>query len=233
MAASSTTQEVLHHTDPPASQIQQVDIFMGLQENIQTPPPGEFRMQDLVWPDHVTTGKCRQKGSKMTFILWDMLEDFILGEQNNTFYPCKFNAEVIRRNLPNSLRSPRAYSSALVWRSDLLHFPLPLSHILMGFSNGALSNNSTSYARCSTLSVQCPSYIYECPSTLLKVYSYLLCCVVWHADIDVNLAWKTSLMLSQRTCKPSWNPLREKMLKRTMPNRKNGRRSYLSMTHSL
>ena len=157
MAASLTTQEILQHTDPPAFQIQQVDILIGLRENIQTPPPGEFRMEDLVWTDHVTHGKGRHKGSRMTFILWDRLEDLISGEQNNTLYPCKVNAEVSRRNLPNSLRSPRAYSPALVVWSYLLHFLLPRSLLLMGFSNGALSNNSTCYARCPPLSVVCPS----------------------------------------------------------------------------
>ena len=86
MAASSTSQEALQHTDPPAFWIQQVDTLMGLRESIQTPPPGEFRMEDLVWTNHVTTGKGRHKGSKMTFILWDRLEDFISGEQNNTLY---------------------------------------------------------------------------------------------------------------------------------------------------
>ena len=127
MVASSTTQEALHHTDPPTFRVQQVDILMALRESIQTLPPGEFRMEDLVWTDHVTHGKGRHKGSRMALIIWDRLEDFISGEQNHTLYPCKFNAEVIRRNLPNSLRSPRAYSPALVVRSDLLHYPLSLA----------------------------------------------------------------------------------------------------------
>ena len=129
MAASGPAEEAPQHADPPAFQIQQLDALMGLRESIQTPPPGQFSMDDLAWTDHVTTGKGRHKGSKMAFIPWDRLEDFISGEENNPIYPCKFNSEVIRRNLPNSLRSPRAYSPSLVVRSDLLHF----NHCSMSF----------------------------------------------------------------------------------------------------
>lgn len=127
MTSSSAAEESLEHTDPPAFRLQQVDILIAMRESIQNPPPGEFRMEDLVWTDHITHGRGRHKGSRMAFILWDRLDDFISGEQNHTLYPCRFRAEVIRRNLPNSLRSPRAYSPALVVRSDSLHYPLPLS----------------------------------------------------------------------------------------------------------
>ena len=126
MASSSTPQEALEDTDPPTFWVQQVDIVMALQDSIQNPPPGEFRMEDLVWTNHITHGKGRHKGSRMALILWDRLDDFISGEQHHTLYSCRFNAEVIRRNLPNSLRSPRAYSPALVVRFDLLLYPLPL-----------------------------------------------------------------------------------------------------------
>ena len=67
------------------------------------------------------------KVQEWAFILWDKIDDFISGEQNHTFYPCRFNAEIIRRNLPNSLRPPRAYSPTPVVRSDFLHYPLPIS----------------------------------------------------------------------------------------------------------
>ena len=126
MASSSTPQEPLEHTDPPAFRVQQVDILMAMRESIQNPPPGEFRMEDLTWTDHITHGKGRHKGSRMAYILWDRLEDFISGEQNHTLYPCRFNADVIRRNLPNSLRSPRANSPAIVVRSESLHYPTTL-----------------------------------------------------------------------------------------------------------
>ena len=103
MASSSPTQEALEHTDPPAFRVQQVDILMALRESIQNPPLGEFRMEDLLWTDHITQGKGRHKGSRMAFIPWDRLADFISGEQNHPLYPCRFNAEVIRRNLPKLL----------------------------------------------------------------------------------------------------------------------------------
>ena len=52
------------------------------------------------------------------------------------------------------------------------------------------------------------------------LHPYLHYYVVWHADIDAILDRKTSSMLSQMTCKPSWNPLRKKELKKIMPNPK-------------
>ena len=112
-------QETLEHIDPAAFRAQQVDIVMGLRERIQNPPPGEFRMEDLVWADHITHGKGRHKGSRMALILWDRLTNFISGEQHHPLYPCRFNIDVIRRNLPNSLRSPRTHSPAVVVRFDL------------------------------------------------------------------------------------------------------------------
>ena len=127
MTSSSLANESLEHTDPPTFCLQQVDILMAFRDSVQNPPLGEFKMEDLVWTDHVTHGKGKHKPSKMAFILWDRLKDFISGEQNHTLYPCKFNPEVIRRNLPNSLRSPRACSPALVIRSVFLHYYLPIS----------------------------------------------------------------------------------------------------------
>ena len=108
------------NTDHQAFRSQQVHIIMTLRESLQDHPPGEFRMEDLVWTDHMTNGKGIQKTSKLAVILWDRLKDFISGEEHHPLYPCKFRAEVIRRNLPNSLRSPRAHSPALVVRLDFL-----------------------------------------------------------------------------------------------------------------
>jgi hypothetical protein len=65
-------------------------------------------MEDLVWTYHVTTGSGIHKSSKLVVILWERLDDFIFGEEHHPLYPCRFNVEVIRQNLPNSLRSPRA-----------------------------------------------------------------------------------------------------------------------------
>ena len=77
-------------------------------------------MENLVWTDHVTIGNGLHKGSKLVVILWERLDDSIYGEEHHPLYPCRFNAQVIRQNLPNSLRSPRAHSAALVVRFNLL-----------------------------------------------------------------------------------------------------------------
>jgi hypothetical protein len=118
----SLPQGSLEHTDPPAFRAQQVDIAMTLRETIQSPPPGDFRMEDLLWTDHVTYENGRHKPSRMALIPWDRLGDFISGEEHNPLYPCRFNHDVIRRNLPNSLRSPRAHSPAIVIRFYLFLF---------------------------------------------------------------------------------------------------------------
>jgi hypothetical protein len=90
------------------------------RERVQKCLIGKFRMEDLVWTDHVTNGSGVHKSSKLVVILWERLDDFIFGEEHHPLYPCRFNVEVIRRNLPNSLRSPHAHSAALVVRFDLL-----------------------------------------------------------------------------------------------------------------
>ena len=115
----SLPQGSLEHTDPPAFRAHQVHIVMTLRDKIQSPPPGDFRMEDLLWTDHVTHGKGKHKPSRMALIPWERLGDFLSGEENNPLYPCKFNHDVIRRNLPNSLRSPRAHSPAIVIRLNL------------------------------------------------------------------------------------------------------------------
>jgi hypothetical protein len=35
------------------------------------------------------------KSSKLVVILWEMLDDFIFGEEHHPLYPCRFNVEVI------------------------------------------------------------------------------------------------------------------------------------------
>lgn len=107
---------------------------MALRERIQNPPPSEFKMEDLVWTNHVIHGKSRHKASKLIVIPWDMLVNFIYGKQHPPFYPCKFNHGVIRQNLPNSLRSPCAHNPALVVRFD----PLP-SHLSLWVTSGIVS----------------------------------------------------------------------------------------------
>ena len=118
----SLPQGSLEHTDPPAFRSQQVDILMTLRETIQSPPPGNFGMEDLLWTDHATQGRGRHRPSKMALIPWDRLGDFLSGEEHNPLYLCRFNHDVIRRNLPNSLRSPRVHSPATVIRLYLFLF---------------------------------------------------------------------------------------------------------------
>ena len=56
-------------TDPTTFRAQQVNIILALRERVQTPPIGEFRMEDLVWTDHVTTCNGLHRGSKLAVIL--------------------------------------------------------------------------------------------------------------------------------------------------------------------
>ena len=107
-------------TNPMAFRAQRVNIILTLRYKMLKPPIGEFRIEDLVWTNHVTNGSGLLKSSKLVVILWERLDDFIYGEEHHPLYPCRFNAKVIRRNLPNSLRSSRAHSAALVVMFDLL-----------------------------------------------------------------------------------------------------------------
>ena len=61
---------------------------MALQERTENPPPSEFKMEDLVWTNHVIHGKSRHKASKLIVIPWDILVNFLHGEQHRPFYPC-------------------------------------------------------------------------------------------------------------------------------------------------
>ena len=107
-------------TDPTAFRAQQVNIILALRDRVRKPPIGEFIMEDLMWTDHVTIESGLLKNLKLVVILWERLDDFNSGEEHHSLYPCRFNAKGIRRNMPNSLRSSRAHSAALVVRFDLL-----------------------------------------------------------------------------------------------------------------
>lgn len=106
---------------PATFRAMQADLIISLRERVQNPPPGAFAMDDLVWTNHVTQGQGIQKNSKLAVILWDRLQDFIQGEQQHPHFPCNFTKEIIRVNLPHSLRTPRAHSPAIVLRFDLMH----------------------------------------------------------------------------------------------------------------
>jgi hypothetical protein len=77
-------------------------------------------MDDLVWTNHVSQEKGKQKTSMLVVILWDRLQDFIAGEQQHPQFPCNFTKEIVRVNLPHSLRTSRAHSPAIVLRYELL-----------------------------------------------------------------------------------------------------------------
>lgn len=106
----------LEETNPKVFQERQSDLMMALRERVQNPHLGSFCMEDLVWTDHVTKNKGKSKSSKLAIIFWDRLDDFIKGEQSHPDFPCKYTKETVRKNLPNSLRSPRAHSPALLLR---------------------------------------------------------------------------------------------------------------------
>ena len=110
----------LAHCGPTTFRAKQADLIFSLREKVQNPPPGAFAMDDLVWTGHVTHGQGLHKTSMLAVILWDRLEDFIQGEQQHPHFPCKFTKEIVRVNQPHFLRTPRAYSPALVLRFDLL-----------------------------------------------------------------------------------------------------------------
>lgn len=112
--------EDLPHSAPGTFRAMQADLIISLRERVQNPPPGAFSMNDLVWTNHITQGQGKQKTSKLAVILWDRLEDFIKGEEEHPQFPCNFTKEIVRVNLPNSLRTPRAHSPALVIRYDLM-----------------------------------------------------------------------------------------------------------------
>lgn len=110
----------LHVLAPATFRATQADRIISLRERVQNPPPGPFAMDDLVWTNHVSQGQGIQKTSKLAVILWDRLEDFIKGEQQHPHFPCTFNKNIVRVNLPHSLRAPRAHSPAIVLRFDIL-----------------------------------------------------------------------------------------------------------------
>ena len=116
LQSSCFSDDELAQTDPIVFHAKQAGLMKALKERVQIPPSGSFCMEDLVWTNHVTSGQGRYKSSKLAIILWDRLDDFIKGEEHHPHAPCKYTKEIVRVNLPNSLRSPRAHSPALLLR---------------------------------------------------------------------------------------------------------------------
>jgi hypothetical protein len=92
-------------SDPAAFQAKQANLIKELRSRVQTPPLGEFCMQDLLWTDLVTNGKGKYRISKVAMILWDRLADFIQGEQhaNNPALLVRFVTAVSFRLLSSYL----------------------------------------------------------------------------------------------------------------------------------
>jgi hypothetical protein len=99
--------------DPRVFQVNQEDLIERLREKTQHPSSGPFRFQHLVWTPHVSSGNGRYNTHYYAMIQWKMLDDFVVGEQTNEVFHCKFIKNIIRQNCPNSLSNPRANSAAI------------------------------------------------------------------------------------------------------------------------
>ena len=102
--------------DPRVFQAHQKNLIERLRDSTQHPPSGPFRFQDLVWTPHVSSRNGRYNTHDYAVIQWTRLADFVLGEQTNEVFPCKFTKDIFHQNYPNSLRNPRANSVAMAIR---------------------------------------------------------------------------------------------------------------------
>jgi hypothetical protein len=103
-------------SDPRAFQADQKYLIERLRKRTQHPPFGPFRFQDLVWTPDVSSGNGRYNTHYDVVIQWKRLDDFVVGEQTNEVFPCKFTKNVIRQNRPNSLSNPRANNADIAIR---------------------------------------------------------------------------------------------------------------------
>ena len=94
-------------------QVVHADLIMRLQELIQYPLTCPFAFEDLQWTQQVLSGNGRYNTINYVVIPWERLHDFIVGEQNNDLFPCKFTKKIIKKNLPNSLSNPRANTPSI------------------------------------------------------------------------------------------------------------------------
>lgn len=102
-----------------------------------------FRFEDLMWTPHVLSRKGRYNTYYYVVIQWKKLDDFVVGEQTNEVFLCKFTKDIIHQNLLNSKSNPQANSVAIaikqhlyVWYSYsklihvLFHPCIAMSHIV-------------------------------------------------------------------------------------------------------
>ena len=103
---------------------------MRLQESSQYPPTSPFAFEDLQWTQQVLFGNgCYI--INYVVIPWERLYDYIVGEQDNDIFLCKFTKKIVKKNLPNSLSNQRANnpSIATIYCHPLQFFSLAISQI--------------------------------------------------------------------------------------------------------
>ena len=103
-------------SNPRVFQADQKHLIERLREMTQLPPFGPFRFQDLVWTPHVSSGNGRYNIHYYVVIQRERLDDFVVGEQTNEVFRCKFTKGIIRQNRLNSLSNPQANSAAIAIR---------------------------------------------------------------------------------------------------------------------
>ena len=82
LQSACISNDELAQTDPIVFHAKQASLIMALRERLQFPPSRSFCLEDLVWTNHMTSGKGKYKSFKLAIIFWDRLDDFIKG--NNT-----------------------------------------------------------------------------------------------------------------------------------------------------
>lgn len=73
----------LTQADPIVFRAKQIGSIMALRERtrVHIHLSRSFCMEDLVWADHVTSGKRKYKILMAAILFWDRLDDFIKREQ--------------------------------------------------------------------------------------------------------------------------------------------------------
>jgi hypothetical protein len=66
--------------DEPFVALKEMDLIEALNETIQSPPFRRFQKDHITWLHHVTSRHSLYKQTKIVFIPWDRLQDFIKGD---------------------------------------------------------------------------------------------------------------------------------------------------------
>ena len=62
-----------------------------LRARLQIPPPWPFDRTNISWEEKINQRQGRSKSTCTTIIPWDMLQDFVVGEQSMRDFSCAFN----------------------------------------------------------------------------------------------------------------------------------------------